>query len=140
MGREGHKTDPMGCLNIHSTKQTFVYFYVVFFGIFSYFYTSAKWIIKTNDYYDEIVIIAIEDERLCGVCVCGWRVEDGRCWDEGEMMFFRARPVVQTYRHTDFFWNKNIQTVPQWYMSLLFLIESSLMSCFYSNRGMKWFS
>lgn len=77
MGREGHKTDPMGCLNIHSTKQTFVYFYVVFFGIFSYFYTSAKWIIKTNDYYDEIVIIAIEDERLCGVCVCvgeGWRM------------------------------------------------------------------
>ncbi len=31
----------------------FGYFYVLFFGIFSYFYTSAKWIIKTVDeYYD----------------------------------------------------------------------------------------
>lgn len=29
----------------------FVYFYVLFFGIFSYFYTSAKWIIKTDDEY-----------------------------------------------------------------------------------------
>lgn len=91
MGREGHKTDPMGCLNIHSTKQTFVYFYVVFFGIFSYFYTSAKWIIKTNDYYDEIVIIAIEDERLCGVCVCVWVKGGG--W---EVLGWRWNDVLQS--------------------------------------------
>lgn len=57
--REGHKTNQKGCLSSHSTKQSFfVYFYVLFFGIFSYFYTSAKWIIKTDDeYYDEIVVI-----------------------------------------------------------------------------------
>lgn len=51
-GEGGSQNKSVGCLNSHSTKETFVYFYVIFFGIFSYFYTSAKWIIKTDEYYD----------------------------------------------------------------------------------------
>lgn len=41
----------VGCLSGHSAKQTFIFMFL--FGTFSYFYTSAKWIIKTdNEYYD----------------------------------------------------------------------------------------
>lgn len=124
MGREGHKTNGMGCLNFHSTKQTFVYFSVVFFGIFSYFYTSAKWIIKTDEYYDDIVIPIEEWEALW--CACGWRVENGRCWGEGGMMFFRETALLFKPIDTDFFWNKNIQTVPQCCTSVLVRQKSSL--------------
>lgn len=36
-----------------------------FLWYFSYFYTSVQWIIKTDDeYYDQIVIIAIEEPEV----------------------------------------------------------------------------
>lgn len=51
-GGSQNKSDGVSEQSLHKTNP-FVYFYVLFFGIFSYFYTSAKWIIKTDDeYYD----------------------------------------------------------------------------------------
>lgn len=51
-GGSQNKSDGVSQQSLHKTN-FFVYFCVLFFGIFSYFYTSAQWIIKTDDeYYD----------------------------------------------------------------------------------------
>lgn len=51
-GGSQNKSDGVSRQSLHKTN-FFVYFCVLFFGIFSYFYTSAQWIIKTDDeYYD----------------------------------------------------------------------------------------
>jgi len=100
-GREGHKMKKTGCLNSCSTKQTFVYFCVIFFGIF-FFHISILvlngllkwWILWLNCYYSywraQISIVCLW-VKAWGCEVLGWKCHDA---------LQRDFPVVQTYRHT----------------------------------------
>lgn len=66
--REGHKTSQISCQDRRRapppvpTEKNLSLLLRSFLWYFSYFYTSVQWIIKTDDeYYDQIVIIAIEE-------------------------------------------------------------------------------
>lgn len=52
-GKEGSQNKWNGVSKqLPQTKQKHLFTFVFFFGIFSYFYTSAKWIIETDEYHD----------------------------------------------------------------------------------------
>lgn len=65
-----------------------------------------------------LLLFLLKSKRFYSVIV-GERCGTGGVGVKVHRVLQRDRPVVQTYRPTNFFWNKNTQTVPRWHVSLL---------------------
>lgn len=112
--REGHKTN-LGCLNGHPTKQTFLFTFMFFSLVF--FHISIPVLngllkLMMNIIIKLLLLFLLKSKRFYSVIVgegCGMGGV-GVQWQIA-LLF---KPI-----DTNFFWNKNIQTVPQWHASLL---------------------
>lgn len=73
-GGSQNKSDGVSGQSLHKTN-LFVYFHVLFFGIFSYFYTSAQWIIQLmmNIMIKKLLLFLLKSKRFW-VKGGGWEV------------------------------------------------------------------
>lgn len=74
-GGSQNKSDGVSGQSLHKTN-LFVYFHVLFFGIFSYFYTSAQWIIQLMmNIMIKLLLFLSKSKRFWSVIVGeGWRM------------------------------------------------------------------
>lgn len=133
-GREGHKTKQTGCMNGHSTKQTFfVYFYVfslVFFHI-SILVLNGLLKLMMNIMIKLLLLFLLKSKRFYSVLV-GEGVGVGGVGTRCNYVLQRDPPVVQIYRHTNFFWNKKYSNSDK---SLLFKWK---VHCIFSLFMSEW--
>lgn len=90
------------------TEKPFLYFYVLFFGIFHISILVFNGLLKQMmNIMIKLLLLLLKSQRFCSVVV-GKGLSDGWRWVHGATVFLREMPCCSNLQTRDFFWNKKI--------------------------------
>lgn len=105
------------------TEKTFLYFYVLFFGIFHISILVFNGLLKLMmNIMIKLLLLLLKSQRFCSVVV-GKGLSDGWRWVDGATVFLREMPCCSNLQTHNFFWNKKYSNSPHRlpvHVSLLF--------------------